>query len=74
MQAERKAACAQAQEEAILLTQLAQSKGETYDPTADFPPANHPNGFVYSGPEIARLIARRARLQEARTRVAAAAA
>jgi hypothetical protein len=72
MQAERKAAHAQAQEEAILLTQLAQSKGETYDPTADFPPTSKPGGFVYSGPEIARLIARRTRLEEARTRAAAA--
>jgi hypothetical protein len=73
MQAERKAAYAQAQEEAILLTQLAQSKGEPYDPTPDFPATNHPNGFVYSAPEITRLIARRARLEEARTRAAAAA-
>jgi hypothetical protein len=73
MQAERKAAYAQAQEEGILLTQLAQSKGETYDPSADFPPTNRPNGFVYSAPEIARLIDRRARIEEARTRAAAAA-
>jgi hypothetical protein len=72
MQAERRAACAQAQEEAMLLTQLAQSKGETYDPAQDFPPTNNPAGFVYSAPEIARLIARRARLEEARTRAAAA--
>jgi hypothetical protein len=74
MQAERKAAYAQAQEEAILLTQLAQSKGETYNPTPDFPATSNRAGFVYSAPEIARLISRRVRLEEARNRSTAAAA
>ena len=37
LQSQRKAAYEKAQEEAVLLTQLAQSKGETYDPAPDFP-------------------------------------
>jgi hypothetical protein len=64
-QAERKAAHAQALEEAIALTEFAQSKGQTYDPAPDFPPGVHPSGFVYSAPEIARLISRARRLEEA---------
>jgi hypothetical protein len=38
LRAERKAALAQALEEARLLAQHAQSKGEKYDPARDFPP------------------------------------
>jgi hypothetical protein len=38
LRAERKAARDQALEEAVLLSQLAQSKGEKYDPAAGFPP------------------------------------
>ena len=38
LRAERKAAREQALEEALLLSQLAQSKGEKYDAAADFPP------------------------------------
>ena len=67
LQATRKAAHAQALEEAILLTELAQSKNETYDPAPDFPPSADPAGFVYSPPEIARQISRRARLEEAQS-------
>jgi hypothetical protein len=37
LQGERKAAYAQAQEETILLTQLAYAKGETVDVAKDFP-------------------------------------
>ncbi len=71
LQAARKAAHAQALEEAILLTELAQSKNEPYDPAPDFPPSAHPAGFVYSAPEIARQISRRARLEEAQSRIPA---
>ncbi len=65
LQSQRKAAYEKAQEEAVLLTQLAQSKGETYDPAPDFPPPAFQGGFVYAPSEIARLISRRARLEEA---------
>ena len=37
LRAERKAAREQALEEAVLFSQLAKSKGETYDAAADFP-------------------------------------
>ncbi len=66
LQAARKAAYAKAQEEAVLLTQLAQSEGKTYDHAADFPAATLPGQFVYSAPEIERLISRAWRLDEAR--------
>ena len=65
LQSQRKAAHEKAQEEAVLLTELAQSKGETYDPAPDFPAPASPTGFVYSPAEIARLISRRSRLEEA---------
>ena len=68
LQSERKAAFAAAQEEAVLLTQLAESKGETYDPAPDFPPSEPCGGFVYSAAEIHRLIARSNRLDVAKTR------
>ncbi|MGA7240304.1 MAG: hypothetical protein WBY44_31760 [Bryobacteraceae bacterium] len=70
MQAKRKAEREKAREEALALTQLAESKGETYDPAPDFPPTESHGGFVYSAPEIARVIDRSRRLEEAKTRVA----
>jgi hypothetical protein len=72
MQTARKAAHAQAQQEAIQLTQLAESKGQTYDPAPDFPATGLPGGFVYSAPEIARLISRARRLEEAGSALMAA--
>ena len=72
LQAKRKAAHAQAQEEAILLTQLAEANGETYNPAPDFPSTGTAGEFVYSAPEIARLIARASRLADAKILFAAA--
>jgi hypothetical protein len=72
LQAKRKAAHAQAQEEAILLTQLAEANAETYDPAPDFPFAEAAGPFVYSAPEIKRLIARASRLSDAKILFAAA--
>jgi hypothetical protein len=63
LRAERLAARQQAVEEAILLSQLAQSKGETYQIAADFPSPE----FVFSSAEIEPLMARKQRLAEART-------
>jgi hypothetical protein len=48
-------------EEAMLLAQLAESKGETYDPKSD--------GFGFSTAELTRAIHRAKRLQEARMAV-----
>jgi hypothetical protein len=62
LRAERKAALDQAVEEAILLSQLAKSKGETYNLAADFPSPD----FVFSTAEFEPLIARKQRLDEAR--------
>src|SRR5271165_6618333 len=64
MQATRKAARAQAEEEAILLSKHAAYSGQTYDPAQDFPSADE-TGFVYSPIEIAHLIDRANRLEEA---------
>jgi hypothetical protein len=73
LQAERKAAHAQALEQALVLTQLAETKGQTYDPACDFQPADSHGGFVYSAAEIARIRSRARRLEEARAYFAQAA-
>jgi hypothetical protein len=73
LQAKRRAALAQAQEEAILLTQLAEANGETYNPAPDFPSTGAAGEFVYSAPEIKRLIARASRLSDAKILFATAA-
>ena len=65
LRAERKAARDQALEEAVLFSQLAKSKGETYNPAADFPSS----GSVFSSAEfelLPELLARKQRLDEAR--------
>jgi hypothetical protein len=62
LRAERMAARQQALEEAILLSQLAKSKGETYDVAADFPSPE----FVFSSAEMEPWMARKQRLDEAR--------
>ena len=66
LRAERKAARDQALEEAVLLAQLAQSKGEKYDPAADFPPELLGIGSEFSLATVTLLIARTQRLNEAR--------
>ena len=70
LQSERKGAYSKAQEEAILLTQLAHAKGQPPDQAKEFPSPELYGGFVYSLPEIARLIGRAARLAEANARFA----
>lgn len=70
MQAKRQAAHQKAQEEAVLLTELAQSKGLVYDPAPDFPSTGYFGHFVYSAQEITRLIDRATRLEQAKSRVA----
>jgi hypothetical protein len=62
LRAERKAARDQAIEEAILLSQLAKSKGETYDVAADFQSPQ----FVFSTAEFHTMLDRKQRLDEAR--------
>jgi hypothetical protein len=66
LRTERKAARDQALEEAVLLAQLAQSKGEKYDPTPDFPPELLGIGSDFSVAAVTLLIARTQRLNEAR--------
>src|SRR6202789_2991758 len=62
LRAERKAARDQALEEALLLAQHAQSKGEQYDPTRDFSPE-----FLKANSDFSTAgIARHQRLAEAR--------
>ena len=73
LQSGRKSAYDKAQQEAILLTQLAHLKGEPPDQAKEFPSPELCGGFVYSLPEIARLIGRAARLEEAKARFMVAA-
>jgi hypothetical protein len=65
IQSLRRAAFEKARTEALLLTDLAQSKGELYDPTPDFPPTHYFGEFVYASAEILRLLSRQNRLEEA---------
>jgi hypothetical protein len=58
LRAERQAIRQQALEEAQLLSQLAYSKGEKYDPVRDFPPEILQLGSDFSSAGIRRLIAR----------------
>jgi hypothetical protein len=66
LRTERKAARDRALAEALLLSQLAQSKGEKYDAAADFPPELLGTNSVFSSAAITRLIDRNQRLTEAR--------
>jgi hypothetical protein len=68
LRSNRQAAFEKAQAEALLLTELAQSKGETYHPAADFPSTQYFGEFIYASAEIARLLSRQSRLEEALAR------
>ncbi len=62
LQTERKAALQQAIEEAALLSQLAENEGQTYNPAESF----QPRGFAFSADEMARMVRRHRRLDEAK--------
>ncbi len=62
LQERRKASYARAQDEAIRLLQLALSQGKDYDPGEDFLPASAHGEFVFSAPELLRVIDRAVRL------------
>ena len=62
LQTERKASLAQAIEEAAILSQLAKSKGEAYNPAEAF----HLRNFEFSDAEIACMISRWQRLSQAK--------
>jgi hypothetical protein len=66
MQAKRKEAYAQAENEAIRLAQLAASEGEEYDPGDDFVPASAYGQFVFSEPDLLRVLDRRNRVSRSR--------
>ena len=66
LQQQRQAALQHAAEEVALLTQLAESKGETYDIERDYPRQSLPPQFDFSIPEIARLASPPTRLAEAK--------
>jgi hypothetical protein len=69
LQAERKAAVAEAEEKARLLVQLAEYEaqhGRNYDPAIDFPPESQPLGFVFSRPAVLRRLESDKRLKHAR--------
>ena len=62
MQTKRREAYARAQDEAIRLAQLAASQGEEYDPGDDFQPASAYGQFVFSAPDLLRVLDRRNRV------------
>lgn len=62
LQAARQAALDQAVQEAALLSQFAESKGEAYNPAEPFTL----RGFEFSAIEIVRMVSRWRRLQEAK--------
>jgi hypothetical protein len=66
LQQQRRATLQQVAEEVAILTQLAESKGETYDIARDYPRRSLPPQFDFSIPEIARLAAHLTRLAEAK--------
>ena len=66
LQQQRQAALQRVAEEVALLTQLAESKGETYDIARDYPRQAFPPQFDFSIPEIARLATHLTRLAEAK--------
>ena len=66
LQQQRQAALQRVAEEASLLTQQAESKGETYDIARDYPRQAFPPQFDFSIPEIARLATHLIRLAEAK--------
>ena len=68
LQSARKASYAKAQEEAILLAKLARAKGNAFDPATHFSSDGDFGGFVYSDHELAQVITRANRLEEARAR------
>ena len=70
LQSARKAAYAKAQEEAILLCKLNFATGHKFDPASHFPPDGDFGGFAYSDHDLAQVIARANRLEEARARFA----
>jgi hypothetical protein len=63
----RKAKHEHAVEQAEILVEHAESKGEVYEPGEDFTPAADHGGFVFSTPEIARRRDRQARFRAAQT-------
>ena len=65
LQSQRKADLDRVVEEYDLVAQLAVSNGENYEPQL-FPRETLPPGFVFSLPEIVRLVAHRRRLAEAK--------
>jgi hypothetical protein len=67
LQTERKASLAQAIEEAAILSQLAESKGEAYNPAEAFQLRN----FEFSATEIACMVSRWQRLSQAKKLAAA---
>ncbi len=65
LQTARREAHAQAEQEAIMLTEYAEQQGETYNPGDDFLPASEHGQFVYSPAKIARILDRKFRLHQA---------
>ena len=68
LQSARKAAYAKAQEEAILFAKLARAKGLEFQPADHFPADGDFGGFAYSDQDLAQVILRQSRLEEARAR------
>jgi hypothetical protein len=70
LQSARKAAHAKAQEEAILLCKLNYVTGHKFDPASHFPPDGDFGGFAFSDHDLAQVITRANRLEQARAHFA----
>jgi hypothetical protein len=67
MQKDRQAALEKAAAESNLLAQLAESKGESYDPHRDLPREALPAEFVFSPSQIANIATHQRRLAEVKS-------
>ncbi len=65
LQTARREAYAKAEQEAIMLHEYAEQRGEIYHPADDFHPASEHGQFVYSPPKIAHILDRKFRLHQA---------
>jgi hypothetical protein len=63
MQNQRKEGPRQAEEEVKLLARAATAEGRSYDPAPDFPPEGE---FVFSSAQVAQMVSREDRLNQAR--------
>ena len=65
LQTARREAYLKAEQEAVMITEYAEQRGEAYDPADDFLPASEHGQFVYSPAKISCILDRKFRLHQA---------